>query len=149
MVAGVDDSAQVILRGVAYVIETISFLMWIDLESIKFSFFGTSTALRKTNYDLADRIINTTATQGLNDLFYWIILYGIGAVPAWPAYYCFFYMGTIALWSYQSEVDIAYKMDALGFIKNRKGKWVKKYSKDDDLHERFTPNEETKIRYGL
>jgi len=117
------DELETILSGGMYIVEVISFMMWVNLEGTKFSMFGISTALRNENIKKARQCLEETGTVANAAIWEWLVLYGFPASPSWPAYYAFNYMANIALGWRGGEIAEYELMISLGFHRDMHNRW--------------------------
>ena len=117
------DELETILSGSVYIVEVISFMMWVNLEGTKFAMFGISTALRNGDVEKAKQCLNEAGVVANAAIWEWLVLYGFPASPSWPAYYAFNYMARIALGWRGGEIADYELMTSLGYRRGRDGKW--------------------------
>jgi hypothetical protein len=125
------NPVETVLKGFAYAAEMINFMLWVSLESVKFSLFGISTATRNEQFELAHEIMNTTLATGEAHMWSWIVMYGLGVIPSWTAFYAFYLMAGVAENYWGNQLSYAEIMVGMGYHQDNTGKWV--YGQEETL----------------
>lgn len=78
-----------VLNGVEFAMEVIMFMMFITEESLQTGTAGCKNAILQKKYDLAQQILDEVLSPAESELYMWVILYALGLVPGWEAYYTY------------------------------------------------------------
>lgn len=104
---------KLILKGYEFFMETVQMCMFISEEASQTASMAMGTAITNGKTGLAQEISATTLTATNNLIWYYVALYGMGIIPSWNAFYCFFYMNRLNIMDLEGKMDALIKLDSI------------------------------------